>query len=43
MTPADEATFITLWSQGLTTAVAPNRPPGLSDRRTYHEAIADHV
>jgi hypothetical protein len=43
MTPTDEVTGIALWQHGLTMAVEPNRPPGLSDRRTYHEAIADHV
>jgi hypothetical protein len=30
MTPAD-AEFITLWPQGLTTAVAADRPPSLQD------------
>jgi hypothetical protein len=31
MTPTDEATFIALWTEGLTTAVEPDRPPHNAD------------
>jgi hypothetical protein len=34
MTPAEEATFIALWTQGLITAVEADRPPM---RRDSHD------